>query len=241
MCSLAARGLWIEIIGYMHEAEPYGHFLIDGRRPTLSEIACLVGRPLREVENAFAELVNRRVCECVDGTLVSRRMVRDKAKHETDVANGKGGGNPKLNPPDNGGVNPPHKAHIPKPEPEKESELRSADPRRDLFDRGLKALARMTGKTPDSCRSLVGKWLKTVDDEAIQVLGAIEDAERNRIADPVAWINRALKPRGNSNGKPTIHDAARTLSDRIRALEEPAPSELCDGEGGSPLRLLSAR
>ena len=50
----------------------------------------------------------------------------------------------------------------------------------------------MTGKTPDSCRSLVGKWLKSVNDEAIYVLAAIEDAERNKIADPVPWINQVL-------------------------------------------------
>lgn len=53
------------------------------------------------------------------------------------------------------------------------------------------APAAITGKTPDSCRSLIGKWLKTVNDEAIHILGAIEDAERNRIADPVR-ITRAL-------------------------------------------------
>src|SRR6476469_9994252 len=46
------------------------------------------------------------------------------------------------------------------------------DIRADLFGKGLKTLAAITGKTPDSCRSLVGKWLKLVNDEAIHVLGA---------------------------------------------------------------------
>ena len=31
-------------------------------------------------------------------------------------------------------------------------------------------------------------WLKAADDEAIHVLGAIDDAERNRIANPTAWL-----------------------------------------------------
>jgi hypothetical protein len=68
----------------------------------------------------------------------------------------------------------------------------SCDVRTRLFNHGLRTLATITGKTPDSCRSLIGKWLKAVNDEAIHVLGAIEDAERNRIADPVPWITRAL-------------------------------------------------
>ena len=33
MCSLAARGLWIELMSYMHEGEPYGHLTIDGVPP----------------------------------------------------------------------------------------------------------------------------------------------------------------------------------------------------------------
>jgi hypothetical protein len=57
------------------------------------------------------------------------------------------------------------------------------DIRQELFDRGLKILIRITGKTPDSARSLVGKWLKSVKDEAIHVLGAIEDADRNRVGE----------------------------------------------------------
>lgn len=249
MCSLSARGLWIELIGYMHEAEPYGHFLIGGKSPSLGEIACLVGRAEREVSQALDELLEQQVCEYVNGTIISRRMVRDKAKYETDVENGKGGGNPHLikrvkggvNPPGGGQVNTPDKAHIPysrsqNPE-KKDPDLRSADPRADLFNRGLEALARMTGKTPDSCRSIVGKWLKTVDDEAIQVLGAIDDADRNRIADPVAWISKSLKPRGaNGHGRVTVQQASADLVDRLRALD--GPGDIRGREGAPSLRLL---
>ena len=116
------------------------------------------------------------------------------------------------------------------------------DIRGDLFGKGLATLAEITGKTPDSCRSLVGKWLKSVNDEAIHVLGAIENAQRNRVADPVAWITRALQPHiGDRNGKRTVHDAAKDQLDRLRALDEPCPTGLRDGTGESPIRLLSAR
>lgn len=113
------------------------------------------------------------------------------------------------------------------------------DIRGDLFGKGLKSLAGMTGKTPDSCRSLVGKWLKSVNDEAIHVLAAIQDAERNRVADPVAWINRALAPK--RNGKPTVHEANDALLERLQSLDKPGPTNLRDGEGQGPVRLLSSR
>lgn len=74
------------------------------------------------------------------------------------------------------------------------------DYRADLFGRGLKSLAEMTGKTPDSCRSTVGKWLKLVNDEAIHVLGAIDDCYRNRQANPVGWIFKVLQTHGANNG-----------------------------------------
>lgn len=111
MCSLAARGLWIDLISYMHEGEPYGHFTIDGVQPDLNGIAALVARPQREVTKALAELEARQVFSRTDnGIIFSRRMVRDKAKADRDRENGKGGGNPNLASPDKGGVNPPDKA-----------------------------------------------------------------------------------------------------------------------------------
>lgn len=95
------------------------------------------------------------------------------------------------------------------------------DIRDDLFKHGLQMLAEMTGKTPDSCRSLVGKWLKAVDDEAIHILGAIEDAHRNQIADPVSWIFERLKPfmRGQLYGhrkQKTTRDVGEELVAELR-------------------------
>lgn len=103
MCSLAARGLWADLLGYMHEAEPYGHLLIDGQQPSTEDIASLIGRPMPETRKALAELDERGVYSVTEtGVIYSRRMVRDRQKAEMDKANGRGGGNPRLN----GGVNP---------------------------------------------------------------------------------------------------------------------------------------
>lgn len=117
MCSLSARGLWIELIGYMHEGEPYGHLTINDAIPNMVDISSLVGRPISEVRKAMSELQAKQVYSTDDaGRMFSRRMVRDKEKAEKDRANGKGGGNPKLR----GGVNPPDKAQIPETRDQKE-------------------------------------------------------------------------------------------------------------------------
>jgi uncharacterized protein YdaU (DUF1376 family) len=109
------------------------------------------------------------------------------------------------------------------------------DIRGDLFNRGLKTLATITGKTPDSCRSLVGRWLKSVNDEAVHVLGAIDDAERNRVADPVAWITQALKSRGGEHGKQrSVQEAARDLVNQFGRV----PAAESSGARSSHVRVL---
>lgn len=119
----------------------------------------------------------------------------------------------------------------------------SDDPRKRLFNEGLAKIAAMTGKGPDACRSFVGKCLKAAGDSAIVVLGLIEDAERNQVVDPAAWIAARLKPQENStNGRRTVHDAARDLHEsiveRVAAFDEPAPLGLRERTGPDAVRLL---
>lgn len=110
MCSFAARGLWADVLALMHEAEPYGHLLVNGRQPTPQQLASLLGGTAKEIERLIAELEAAGVpSRTDDGTLYSRRMVRDSERAETDKANGNLGGNPSLK----RGVNPPDKAHKP--------------------------------------------------------------------------------------------------------------------------------
>jgi hypothetical protein len=117
----------------------------------------------------------------------------------------------------------------------------SIDHRKRLFSEGLEKLARITGKGPDACRSFVGKCLKAASDDAVTVLGLIEDAERNQTVDPAAWISARLKPKDNSNGRRTVHDAAREFSrNLLEALDQPAPG-LCEPAGGGAVRLLPPR
>ena len=122
------------------------------------------------------------------------------------------------------------------------------NPRTRLFRNGLNVLAMITGRTPDSCRSLIGKWLRAVDDEAVHVLAAIEDAERNRVIDPTSWITQRLKPHnGGTNGIHRDDDrSASRAAGRLAAKAErgeftfgPRPSLLPE-TGGNDARLLPA-
>jgi len=81
MCSLAARGLWIECLALMHRADPYGHLVVKGKAPTLRELAKLVSASPSEVTRLLAELQEEGVCSVTDaGVITSRRMVRDEAR-----------------------------------------------------------------------------------------------------------------------------------------------------------------
>jgi hypothetical protein len=107
MCSLAARGLWMEMLCLMHEATPRGSLLVNGVPVTERQLATLVGATAREITALVAQLGAAGVFSREDnGTIYSRRMRRDEEKATRDKANGKAGGNPRLK----AGVNPLDKA-----------------------------------------------------------------------------------------------------------------------------------
>ncbi|TGY87342.1 hypothetical protein E5163_14840 [Marinicauda algicola] len=120
MCSLQARGLWIEMLALMHEASPYGHLLVNGRRPTDAQLAVLAGAPSDQITDLLGELEAAGVFSRTrEGVIYSRRMTRDEKKSATARKNGQKGGNPsvgrkKENPPlDNPPDNPPDKPQKP--------------------------------------------------------------------------------------------------------------------------------
>lgn len=113
MCSLAARGLWVEMLALMHEAKPYGYLLVGGKPPSDSQLAILVGAPPEAVPGLLSELGLAGVfSRDRRGVLFSRRMVRDEIKSRSFRKNGLLGGNPSLRKErDNTvGVNPHDKA-----------------------------------------------------------------------------------------------------------------------------------
>lgn len=75
-----------------------------------------------------------------------------------------------------------------------------SDVRSRLFREGLAALGRMIGAPESRLRPFLGKLLKDANEDALRVLRAIEDAERDRVADPRAWLPKAIRSR---SGRPT--------------------------------------
>ena len=103
MCSRAARSLWLDLIGLMHEAEPYGHLLVNGINPNTKQLSAILGDSERELKALIGELEAAGVfTRTEEGVITSRRMIRDKKKADEDAKNGRGGGNPRVK----GGVNP---------------------------------------------------------------------------------------------------------------------------------------
>lgn len=90
MCSLAARGLLASCLHLMHAAEPYGHLLIHGRRPTYDEIAQFARCKPREAKWGFEELIKcGAVSLTTDNVIYSRRMVRDAERRQRAITNGR--------------------------------------------------------------------------------------------------------------------------------------------------------
>ena len=97
ICSLEARGLWIECLCLMHEAEPYGYLTINGRALDASHLAKLTGMAEARIDDLMGELEAAGVfSRNRQGTVFSRRMIRDARRLRAARANGKKGGNPKL-------------------------------------------------------------------------------------------------------------------------------------------------
>lgn len=97
-CSLGARGLWIEMLNLMWDGTPRGYLHVGGRQIDVSRLAHMVGAPFDEVVLLLRELEAAKVFSRKrDGTMFSRRMVRDEARRISRAEGGsKSLGNPKV-------------------------------------------------------------------------------------------------------------------------------------------------
>ncbi len=96
-CSTGARGLWIDMICFMHEGNPYGHLKVGDKVILPVNLARMVGETLEVVEGWLKELNHAGVYDLTeDGTICSRRMIRDENLRQIRALGGKLGGNPAL-------------------------------------------------------------------------------------------------------------------------------------------------
>lgn len=94
--SLEARGLWVDMMCFMHQAEPYGHLKVGHKDILVGVLARMVGSDVRTVERLLLELEEAGVFSRTEsGTIYSRRMVRD---HEIRMKRAQGGAQSAKNP-----------------------------------------------------------------------------------------------------------------------------------------------
>ena len=97
ICTLQARGLWVELLCLMHEigqreGARYGFLEMNGKALTNSQIARLVGIDSIMVSELLEELKSTGVCSVKDGVIFSRRFARDdEIKQKRTDAGSKGG------------------------------------------------------------------------------------------------------------------------------------------------------
>jgi hypothetical protein len=119
-CSLAAQGLWLRLMFIMHDSERYGYLMQHGSPIPGINAARRVSLDVEQYESLLRELLDAGVPGVMpDGTIYSRRMVRDAKRRLEAQVNGRKGGNPALirpeKPPDKHpvqGVNPPDYPHM---------------------------------------------------------------------------------------------------------------------------------
>jgi hypothetical protein len=96
-CSLAAQGLWMRLLCYMHRAAPQGHLVVSGRAATVAQIAQLVRKTPAQVRPLLEELQQANVFDRTpDGIVFCRRMKRDSEMRDRAREYGSRGGNPAL-------------------------------------------------------------------------------------------------------------------------------------------------
>ena len=79
-CSIGARGLWIDMICFMHEGTPYGHLKVNQKVILPPNLRVMVGATLDQVEGWLEELESAGVfTRDEEGTIYSKRMVKDES------------------------------------------------------------------------------------------------------------------------------------------------------------------
>jgi hypothetical protein len=190
-CSTGARGLWIDMICYMHEGNPYGHLKVGDKVILAHNLARMVGETLDVVEGWLNELKLAGVYDLTtDGVIFSRRMIRDENLRNIRALGGKLGGNPALK--EGYKVNlkvvPKDKQ---KPTPSSSSSSSSINNTIDRFDEFWKAYPRKVSK---GAAEKAWNKIKPNNETVTLMIKAISaqklsEVEEKFIPYPASWLN----------------------------------------------------
>ena len=248
MCGFAARGLWADLLTLMHEANPYGHLLINGHPPTAAQLANLLGGGASpaDIEGWLEELGSNGVYSRTEGGVIySRRMVRDRERQERNRAAGALGGNPALARKPNGADNSgdKHRANGPDNHPPGGADKRS-DKRGDIPRARAKSQSQSQKNLSEdsSFRSPRARARKSSGASARRLPGAGPDTSDPKIRKQV-WMHRItteLMKRVGSDRTVELAEAfergdrkARKLFNQIDAELKAAKKKQGHSHGGS--------
>jgi len=97
VCSMAAQGLFITLMCYMHQSDRYGYLLVNGAKPDRKQMMKLTRMNPKSFTHALSELLGSGVIkEDENGVLYCRRMIEDQRLREIRKEAGSKGGNPVL-------------------------------------------------------------------------------------------------------------------------------------------------
>lgn len=83
-CSVAARGLWMDMLAIAFDGAPRGHVTIGGKPATTKQLATIAGISEKNAAALLAELEEAGVFSRTEtGGIYNRRMVRDAQVSET--------------------------------------------------------------------------------------------------------------------------------------------------------------
>lgn len=195
MCSLAARGLWMEMLAVMHRSDHYGQLSVNSKAPTDMQLSQMVGAPPEQITDLTSELESAGVFSRTrKGVIYSRRMIRDDKKARNAKKNGSLGGNPKLSKQkeNSGSDNLPDKVQAKAQRPEARTIPKGIDETmaKQIFDIGVVYLTDC-GLSNRNARSVLGKWRKDRGDQ--ETLAILMHCQSRGISDPVAYERGAKK------------------------------------------------
>jgi len=191
----------------MHEGNPYGHLKVGNKVILPANLAAMVGSTLPDVEGWLEELRSAGVYDVdADGTILSRRMIRDENLRNMRAAGGKLGGNPALKSPDkvNLKVNLKDKQ---KPTPSSSSSSSTSfnsvpkgtgakaplTPDEIIFGYGVPLLTN-AGTPEKQARTFLGGLRKSHGDG--ELVDALRECIRAKPLQPLEWLAKVLPPKG---------------------------------------------
>lgn len=210
-CSVAARGLWVDMLCIAHECEPYGHLTVNGKPMTAAQIGRHTGLTERECVKLVTELEDAGVLSRTEeGAIFSRRMVRDEDIRQRRAEGGKAGSEhgikgaehgskggrppkgrgvsePPLEPPPSSSSSPSGNSSVP------DGTGSAAAPPSDrdsVFAVGVTLLT-AAGVEDRNARSFLAQQSKAHGDAV--VLDALNRCAAERPIQPIPWLIAALK------------------------------------------------